>query len=117
MKLQKELNYTLAQFKRVKRNCPDIMQYAQKVYSGKGYDNFITRISFDIAYACIPTSIKCEWYDKYNCNDIHMGSLFKRALKEVFPEIYALGENKQSKAEEMAYKRAVIKAEKMRRVN
>lgn len=87
MKLATEYPYVVEQFKKLK----NVQAYAEQLKKVGGYNDFCTRIAWDMARACIPINTLCEWYDKYNCNDNHKSTLFKKALKEVYPEIYAMG--------------------------
>lgn len=48
------------------------------------YKDLETRLAWDCLRAVVPTETICEWYDKYKCNDDHISTLAKKALKEVY---------------------------------
>lgn len=49
-----------------------------------GYNDIETRLAWDCLRAVVPTETICEWYNKYKCNDDHIDTLAKKALKEVY---------------------------------
>lgn len=61
-----------------------IKDYSIKLKESKQYNDFETRLSFDILRAI---DSNCEYinelYKKYNCNDIHIETLMRKALKEL----------------------------------
>lgn len=80
MKLQKE-------FEKVKNifteNLETINKYASTLKASGEYNNFEKRLTFDCLRAFIGTYAMCEWYEKYHCNDEHIFTLGKTALKEL----------------------------------
>lgn len=82
MKLQNELENTIKKFESIKHLIPKQVEYLKQ--EGKCKD-LETRLAWDCLRATIGSSQICEWYDKYNCNDSHITTLAKRALKEVYP--------------------------------
>lgn len=85
MKLQAELNNTIEKFKLL--DCTNVYKYAISLKKSGNYNDFLTRLAWDIARATVKTSNICELYEKYNCNDTHLTTLFKTALLQVFPEV------------------------------
>lgn len=85
MKLKKEYNYIIEMFKKI--NPEKLYNYAIELKKSKNYNNFEIRLCWDIARACIPCEVLCSFYDKYNCNDSHKTTIFKKAMHEVFPDV------------------------------
>lgn len=77
MKLQPELDYVVEKFKQI-RNLED---YAETLKASDDYKDFETRLAWDCLRSTVPSSIICEWYEKYGCNDNHITTLAKTALK------------------------------------
>lgn len=80
MKLKKEFNFVYGVFK---ENLDKIKDYAPKLKASGEYDNFEKRLTFDCMRAFVGTEKMCEWYKKYDCNDGHIFTLGKTALKEL----------------------------------
>lgn len=80
MKLQAEKEFVKKQFA---DNLEKIKNYAPKLKASGNYNDFETRLTFDCLRAFVGTSTLCEWYEKYNCNDKHLGTLGKTVLKEL----------------------------------
>lgn len=80
MKLQNEYNYTKTQFE---NNLNKIKEYAPKLKESKQYKDFETRLVWDCMRAFVGSGTVCLWYEKYNCNDTHVTTLGKKALKEL----------------------------------
>lgn len=80
MKLQKE-------FETVKKaftdNLGKIKEYAPVLKASGQYNDFEKRLTFDCLRAFVGSSIMCEWYEKYNCNDTHIYTLGRSVLKEL----------------------------------
>jgi hypothetical protein len=81
MKLQSELNNVIEKLTVIKDRIP---QYAEELKNNEGYNNFETRLAWDCLRAVMGTSTICDWYKKYDCNDMHITSLAKKALKAVY---------------------------------
>lgn len=81
MKLRNELNFVTTEYK---KNIDKIEEYAKWLKENGEYKNFETRLSWDILRGIIGTTTICSWYDKYDCNDAHIKTLARRALKEVY---------------------------------
>ena len=77
MKLANELDFVVAKFKQIR----DLESYAKKLKEYGQYDDFETRLAWDCLRMTIPSSTICEWYEKYGCNDDHITTLVKKALK------------------------------------
>ena len=82
MKFKNELNNTIKEFKKIKHLIPKQVEYLEQ--EGKCKD-LETRLAWDCLRATVGTATICKWYDQYNCNDKHITTLAKRALKEVYP--------------------------------
>lgn len=80
MKLQKELETVKKAFA---ENLEKIKEYAPKLKASGNYKDFEKRLTFDCLRAFVGTNTICEWYEKYNCNDTHIYTLGKTALKEL----------------------------------
>lgn len=80
MKLQNEYIFVKSQFE---NHIDKIKEYAPKLKASKQYNDFEKRLAFDCLRAFIGSAKMCEWYEKYNCNDTHIYTLSKKALKEL----------------------------------
>lgn len=85
MKLQAELNNIIKKFSTLSKDT--VINYARMLKKSGEYNDFITALAWNIALATVTTSIICELYEKYNCNDSHLTTLFRKALLETFPEV------------------------------
>lgn len=81
MKLKNELNFVIEKFKKLE----NLKEYAEELKAEGNYNDFETRLAWDALRASVGTNTICKWYDQYNCNDKHITTLAKRALKEVYP--------------------------------
>ena len=82
MKLEKERAYVLQQMRKL--DPAQVKAYAEQVKASGDYRNFETRITNDILAACIPVPTRCEWYEKYSCNDTHITTLARSCVSEIF---------------------------------
>lgn len=80
MKLQNEFNYIKTQFE---NNLDKIKDYAPKLKASGNYKDFEIRLTWDCIRAFVGTGTVCLWYKKYNCNDMHITTVGKKALKEL----------------------------------
>lgn len=80
MKLQNEFETVKKKFT---DNLEKIKDYAPRLKASGEYNDFERRLTFDCLRAFIGTQTMCEWYDKYECNDNHIYTLGKKALKEL----------------------------------
>ena len=80
MKLQKELGYVKTQFQ---NNLGAIKDYAPKLKASGQYKDYETRLTWDCLYAFVGSGTICLWYEKYDCNDTHITTVGKKALKEL----------------------------------
>ena len=80
MKLQAEYNYIKKQFE---DNVEKIKDYAPKLKASGNYKDFEIRLTWDCIRAFVGTGTVCLWYEKYNCNDSHITTLGKKALKKL----------------------------------
>jgi hypothetical protein len=77
MKLAAELDFVVEKFKQI-RNLED---YATTLKTSGYYNDFETRLGWDCLRATVSPIIVCSWYEKYGCNDDHITTLVKKALK------------------------------------
>ena len=83
MKLKEIYPEVLKSFKQLKLENPEqLMQHISTVKKERAYKNIEVRIAFDVARQVFPLRTICEWYDKYDCNDTHLKTIFVKALKE-----------------------------------
>lgn len=79
MKLKAELDYVVKRFKQIK----NLEEYAAQLKEYGIYKNYETRLVWDCLRMTVPATTICEWYDKYGCDDEHITTLAKTALKIV----------------------------------
>ena len=84
MKLQSEL---MPLKERLSAILPKIQEYAPSLKASGEYKDFETRLAWDCLRAVTRSSVICEWYNKYDCNDSHIDTLAKQALRMVYPII------------------------------
>lgn len=80
MKLQKEFEFVKTQFQ---DNLEKIKDYAPQLKASGQYKDFETRLTWDCIRAFVGSGTVCLWYEKYNCNDTHITTVGKKALKEL----------------------------------
>lgn len=77
MKLAPELDFVVEKFKQIR----NLESYAEELKKSGNYNDFEARLAWDCLRLTVPSSTICEWYEKYNCNDTHITTLAKTALK------------------------------------
>lgn len=83
MKLDAELETVVARY----RDRQDaIERYALKLREQGGYQDYETRLAWDMLKAIMGTTYICDLYDRYHCHDSHIDTLAKRALRMVLPD-------------------------------
>ena len=80
MKLQAELENVTNRFEKIKNQ---IIPYAKQLKASNNYHDFETRLAWDCLHATFTSAEISDWYNKYNCNDDHITTLAKKALKMV----------------------------------
>ena len=88
MKLQIELPEMKSRFSGILEN---IKEYAPTLAANGKYNDFITRLSWDALRACYKSAEICEWYEKYNCSDVHITTVARAALLSVYPDAEKIG--------------------------
>ena len=88
MKLQNELPELKNRFSAILEKTKE---YAPALAARGGYNDFITRLSWDALRACYKTAEICEWYEKYNCTDVHITTAARTALLSVYPDAEKIG--------------------------
>ena len=76
MKLQQELDFVVEQFKQI----TNLEEYAEWLKENGEYHNFENRLAWDCLHKTVGSKKICEWYDKYDCTDTHVGTLARKAL-------------------------------------
>lgn len=84
MKLRDELQGIVARLEKIKDKIPP---YAQELRVSGEYASFESRLAWDCLRAVIGTSGICDLYEKYDCNDMHIGTLTRQALRAVYKEV------------------------------
>ena len=79
MKLMSELDFIIAKFKQIR----NLREYAENLRKSGEYNDFETRLGWDCLKMTVPSDTICGWYNKYDCNDNHITTLVKAALKKV----------------------------------
>ena len=59
------------------------------VKSGK-YKDLTIRIPWDIINAGFSAREVCSWYEKYDCNDNHITTLFRQIIKRNYPKAWSM---------------------------
>jgi len=82
MKLEAELSGVIEKMKEIEEK---IKLHAEHLRKTGGYKDFETRLAWDALRAVVGSNTICKWYSDYDCNDKHIDTLAKRALKHVYP--------------------------------
>lgn len=88
MKLKNELPEMTRRFAGILDN---IKEYAPALAASGKYNDFITRLSWDVLRACYKSAEICELYEKYNCTDAHITTAAHVALLSVYPDAEKIG--------------------------
>lgn len=80
LKLQCELENVTSKFA---ANKDKILDHAEWLRESGEYNDFTERLAADCKYLLIGVPTVCEWYGKYDCNDAHIQSLMKAALRNI----------------------------------
>lgn len=80
MKLKNELPKIEKAFA---ENLEQIKAYIPRLKADGQYHSFENRLAFDCLRAFIGTETMCSWYDLYDCNDTHIGTAGRAALKNL----------------------------------
>lgn len=83
MKLKKELPEMQRRFTAA---LPRIKEYAPRLAASGEYNDFLTRLSWDVLRAVYSSAEICDFYTKYDCNDKHITSAARATLLTVYPE-------------------------------
>ena len=81
LKLEKELSEVIKRLEVLKQHS-NVIEYREKLRASGKYNNFEVRFAWEVCSAVFTTKEVCSWYDKYNCNDDLITSLFKTACKK-----------------------------------
>ncbi len=81
MKLKPELDAVIKKFQGIKHLIP---KHVELVKQEGNYKDLEVRIAWDCLRAVMGTKWICNLYDRYNCNDNHITTLAKKALKTVY---------------------------------
>ena len=81
LKLEKELPEVVARLEVLKKHS-NVLEYKEKLKASGNYNCFEVRFAWEVCHAAFSTKEVCSWYDKYDCNDNHITSLFKAACKK-----------------------------------
>ena len=82
MKLKKELNGLIDNYQALPAG--SIEGYSEALRDEGGYKDFETRLAWDLLRIVKGTSWICNLYDQYGCNDKHITTLAKAALRAVY---------------------------------
>ena len=88
MKLKNELPEMKSRFSAILEK---IKEYAPILAAHGGYNDFTTRLSWDVLRACYKSVEICELYEKYDCNDAHITTAARAALIAVYPDAEKIG--------------------------
>jgi hypothetical protein len=80
MKLKSELENVQRVFS---EHIDQISRYAPELKKSGDYEDFGTRLATDCLYAFIGTETMCNWYEQYGCNNSHISTLGKTALRNL----------------------------------
>lgn len=67
-----------------------LIDHVRAVQNSGRHKNLTVRIAHDIKNVVFSPATTCEWYDKYDCNDNHITTLFKRVVRENYPNVWKI---------------------------
>lgn len=79
MKLSREVPFLVERFSKIR----DLPAYVERLKQSGKYKDFETRLAWDCIHAAVPTDTVCGWYEQYSCNDSHITTAAKTALKQL----------------------------------
>ncbi len=91
MKLKNELPGMIRRFA---AQLSSIETYAPALAKAGGYNDYLTRLAWDVLRSCYSSTEICAWYEKYNCNDGHITTAARAALLAVYPAAAKMGVEK-----------------------
>lgn len=62
-------------------------RYASDVKERRQYNDFLTRISWDLLHLCFNSVEICSWYKEHELRDNHITTAVRKAYIEVFGNI------------------------------
>ena len=81
LKLEKELPEVVKRLEVLKQHS-NVLEYKEKLKASGNYNSFEVRFAWEVCHAVFSTKEVCSWYDKYDCNDDHITSLFKAGCRK-----------------------------------
>ena len=67
-----------------------LIDYINTIVEGNNYKNLSTRVASGVQMVTFSPAEICDWYDKYNCNDSHITTLFKKVIRENYPKAWEI---------------------------
>ena len=74
-----------------------LIAYIDAITKEKEYKDLAVRVASGVGMAIFQPAEICEWYDKYNCNDSHIMTLFKKVIRENYPKAREIIQNKMGR--------------------
>lgn len=65
-----------------------LINYIKEIETTGKYNNLTVRVVNDIKNTLFSPQEICSWYDEYDCNDNHITTLFKKVVKENYPNAW-----------------------------
>ncbi len=82
MRLKDEIPFVVGKMAELSRN-HDIGSYIDGVRKAGDYRSLRTRVAWDLLRAACGTGYICGLYDKYGCNDSHIGTLAISCMERI----------------------------------
>jgi hypothetical protein len=70
----------------------NLIDYIKEIETTGRYNNLTVRVVNDIKNILFSPKEVCSWYDEYNCNDNHVTTLFKKVVRENYPNAWKIME-------------------------
>ena len=67
-----------------------LIDYINTIIKDGRYKNLSTRVASGVQMATFSPAEICEWYDKYDCNDNHIMTLFKKVIRENYSKAWEI---------------------------
>ena len=81
MKLKNILPIAIQRLEELKKHS-NVIEYREALRKSGKYNEFEVRFAWEVCHAVFTVKEVCSWYDKYECNDEHITSLFKTACRK-----------------------------------
>ena len=74
-----------------------LIDYINAITEDKEYKDLAVRVASGVESATFSPAEICEWYGKYDCHDSHIMTLFKKVIRENYPNAWKVIQDKMGR--------------------